>query len=479
MVWLNGCMSLSTAFSTTGSFADRAQILGRLETLEQEQRARDAERMSLLAAALTDALKPRAPEVPGPPHAPKDGGGPERAQPRDTHAERELQIRSLRAEIAATLQQSERQVEGDLATARALATQFTRTHTALQAGEIGLGHAAVITAAASMIGTDEDPDTTAQRATYETAILAEARQATPSRLRPLATRIATQVSPRSHAEQHRVARGLRSVRLIDRAHGMADLIAHLPLVEAHAIHDRLTRIAKLAHTGTRTDSPRKGQATGASRDARTLEQTRVDALIDLLLAASPTTLTAGTPEEAVQARIHLVVPASSTKPEGSLPPPAEVAGHGTIDMVTATRFLLHTDWWERVTTTSIGDISSIDRYRPSAALRRFLRVRDLHCRFPGCRVPVHRCDLDHTVAFAKGGSTSRENLAHLCRGHHSVKHHGDWHSTQQSNGTLTWVTPTRREYSEPPPSRVRFARLPRGQAIPEPKREPPVAPTDA
>lgn len=471
-------MSISTAFSTADSFADRAQILGRLETLEQEQRARDAERMSLLAAALTDALKPRTPAVPGSP-SPQDGGESERAQPRDTPTERELRVRSLRAEIAAVLQQSERQVEADFATARALATQFTRTHSALEAGEIGLGHAAVITAAASVIGTDEDPDTTAQRAIYETAILTEATQTTPSRLRPLATRIATQVSPRSQAAQHRVARGLRSVRLVHRAHSMADLIAHLPLVDAHAIHDRLTRIAKLAHAGASTDSPGKSHAVGAPREERSLEQTRADALVDLLLAASPTTLTAGTPEEAVQARVHLIVPASGTNNDDSLPPPAEVAGHGIIDTATANKFLLHAAWWERVTTTSVGDITAIDRYRPNAALRRFLRVRDLHCRFPGCRVPVHRCDLDHTVAFAQGGSTSRENLAHLCRGHHSVKHHGDWQSTQRSNGSLTWVTPTRREYSEPPPSRVRFARLPLGQTLPEAEREPPDVSTDA
>ena len=31
-----------------------------------------------------------------------------------------------------------------------------------------------------------------------------------------------------------------------------------------------------------------------------------------------------------------------------------------------------------------GATLAVDRYRPSAELRRFLRVRDERCRFPGC-----------------------------------------------------------------------------------------------
>src|SRR5262249_55608730 len=35
-----------------------------------------------------------------------------------------------------------------------------------------------------------------------------------------------------------------------------------------------------------------------------------------------------------------------------------------------------------------------DGYRPSAALARFVRCRDLTCRFPGCDVPADVCDVD-------------------------------------------------------------------------------------
>jgi Domain of unknown function (DUF222) len=36
-------------------------------------------------------------------------------------------------------------------------------------------------------------------------------------------------------------------------------------------------------------------------------------------------------------------------------------------------------------------------YRPSAVTARFVRWRDLTCRWPGCDAPVERCDVDHTV----------------------------------------------------------------------------------
>ncbi|WP_116452936.1 HNH endonuclease signature motif containing protein [Blastococcus litoris] len=60
-------------------------------------------------------------------------------------------------------------------------------------------------------------------------------------------------------------------------------------------------------------------------------------------------------------------------------------------------------------------------YRPTAAQRRFVRVRDRHCRWPGCRRGPARCDLDHGEAHADGGPTDCWNLCCLCRRHHRIK----------------------------------------------------------
>ena len=40
------------------------------------------------------------------------------------------------------------------------------------------------------------------------------------------------------------------------------------------------------------------------------------------------------------------------------------------------------------------DIPAEPGYRPSAALARFIRARDMTCRFPGCDNPI--TDIDHT-----------------------------------------------------------------------------------
>jgi len=41
-------------------------------------------------------------------------------------------------------------------------------------------------------------------------------------------------------------------------------------------------------------------------------------------------------------------------------------------------------------------------YRPSAALERFIRCRDMTCRFPGCDRPAEFADIDHTIPYPLG-----------------------------------------------------------------------------
>ncbi len=53
-------------------------------------------------------------------------------------------------------------------------------------------------------------------------------------------------------------------------------------------------------------------------------------------------------------------------------------------------------------------------YRPSAALDRFIRARDMTCRFPGCDCPAVACDIDHAIAYPNG-PTWAANLRCLCR----------------------------------------------------------------
>jgi len=186
-----------------------------------------------------------------------------------------------------------------------------------------------------------------------------------------------------------------------------------------------------------------------------MPQLRADILCDLLLTGTPETCTAGDGLDAIRATMQVTVPVLTAAGIGT--EPALLAGYGPIDPDTARRLLGNTTSWERVLTAPVtGQVLAVDRYRPSNALKRLLRARDERCRFPGCRQPAHRCDLDHTRDAAKGGATHHCNLAHLCKRHHVLKHNTPWYVRQLDGGILEWTSPTGRTYTDPPEPTVRF-----------------------
>jgi hypothetical protein len=101
----------------------------------------------------------------------------------------------------------------------------------------------------------------------------------------------------------------------------------------------------------------------------------------------------------------------------------------------------------------LGAPASTPGYRPAAALDRFTRARDRHCRFPGCRRRVPAAgELDHVTAHPHG-PTAAANLAGFCTTDHRGKHQAPgWTYTMTPDGTLTVTTPTGlTAVTEPPP----------------------------
>jgi uncharacterized protein DUF222 len=106
-----------------------------------------------------------------------------------------------------------------------------------------------------------------------------------------------------------------------------------------------------------------------------------------------------------------------------------------------------------------GDAPAESGYRPSAALERFVRCRDMTCRFPGCDRPAEFCDVDHTVPWPFG-LTHPSNLKCLCRKHHLLKTFWTgWSDRQRPDGTIVWTAPTGRTYTTRPGSRLLFPSL--------------------
>jgi Domain of unknown function (DUF222) len=98
-------------------------------------------------------------------------------------------------------------------------------------------------------------------------------------------------------------------------------------------------------------------------------------------------------------------------------------------------------------------------YRPSADLERFIRCRDMTCRFPGCDCPAEFADIDHTIPYPIG-PTHASNLKCLCRKHHLLKTFWtQWRDEQYPDGTVVWTSPSGRKYVTRPGSLLLFPTL--------------------
>lgn len=106
-----------------------------------------------------------------------------------------------------------------------------------------------------------------------------------------------------------------------------------------------------------------------------------------------------------------------------------------------------------------GEAQPESGYRPSAELERFIRCRDMTCRFPDCDRPAEFADIDHTVPYPLG-PTHASNLKCLCRKHHLLKTFWTgWCDEQHPDGTIVWTSPTGHTYTTRPGSRLLFPAL--------------------
>lgn len=383
----------------------------------------------------------------------------------DPEQPRDVPLRSVAAEIGTATVQSDRTVQTRMEDAATLIEDFPSTWRALRAGRVSRAHAGVIADAGAAL-----PDAGA-RARYEDAVLPIAERETAGRLRPLARRCAQRTHPIPVDERHRAAARTRRVWVTDLDDGLAELGLRGPAHLVRGVHDRLTQLASAVidarRHATPTADPEEAHRldgigpvteTPVEPDRRGIDEVRADVALDLLLTGhgDAADSAASLPvDEAVHARIQVTIPVATLT--GLADEAGELTGHGVIDARTARGIAATARGWDRlfVHPTS-GAVLAVDRYRPTSEQRRMLRARDEHCRFPGCRQPTPRCDIDHTVARAHDGPTEIANLAHLCRRHHILKHHSAWRVRQRPGGVLEWTSPTGRIYDDRPARTLTF-----------------------
>ncbi|OBI51651.1 HNH endonuclease signature motif containing protein [Mycobacterium sp. E796] len=139
------------------------------------------------------------------------------------------------------------------------------------------------------------------------------------------------------------------------------------------------------------------------------------------------------------------------------PPAAHLLGGGTL---TASMVAELIRGGAKVTPVRFpADALPEPNYRPSAQLQRFIRCRDMTCRFPGCDRPAEFADIDHTIPYPLG-PTHPSNLKCLCRKHHLIKTFWPgWRDEQWPDGTVVWTSPSGRTYKTYPGSRLLFPAL--------------------
>ncbi len=367
----------------------------------------------------------------------------------------DMALRTVAAEMGAALRVSDRTVQRRMAAASFLVEQFPLVWAAQGAGRVSASHARVIIEAGEYL---EDP---VARDAYSEQMIGFAETESPNRVGRMARQVAERFQPRSIEDRHQDARDERAVWVKEKADGMAEFGLSGPAVLVHGAFERLTGMAKQVQGATRGDSDAlradgssddaNAASEEADRDSRTMDQLRCDLALDLLLAGAP----AGhdTPEgllAGITAHVAVTIPVTTLMGHDSTP--AELNGRTPIDPATARELAGAATGWDRILTHPItGALLAVDRYRPSAHLKRHLKARDQRCRFPTCGLPARDCDIDHNHDAALGGATVEENLGDFCRRHHVLKHHSPWHVEQLEAGVFAWTSPTGKVYLDRPP----------------------------
>ncbi len=87
---------------------------------------------------------------------------------------------------------------------------------------------------------------------------------------------------------------------------------------------------------------------------------------------------------------------------------------------------------------------------PGVKLRHLTQIRHATCTAPMCERPSSRADFEHNIPYEQGGRTCLCNTDPKCRHDHQLKQDPRWKAEQHPGGTMTWTTPSGRQYTTAP-----------------------------
>ena len=268
---------------------------------------------------------------------------------------------------------------------------------AVEAGEIGFGHAAHIARTCQRV----------EGAVFDEArLIEEARDCSVSRFWHICMEFRHATDPHGAAREQAQQHEMRALRFHSREDGMVALSGLLDPAGGAMVHAALQPLAE-RH---------------CLDDERTPEQRLADALVEVVGRSTQT---------------HVHVSATlGTLLQMPHVAPADIVGHlvpsETLRRLTCegsvSRMLFDTE--------SVLIDAGRERRVVSPQQRRALEVRDGHCRWPGCMKRASWCDAHHLVHWAVGGATNLSNLVLLCGFHHRLLHEGTWNLFLKEDGQL-------------------------------------------
>lgn len=313
-------------------------------------------------------------------------------------------------EVAAALHLTRRAAESQVDHALTLRDELPQVWQALAEGRIDLRRAKVIDRETRHL----DRPLARQIADR---VLETASELTTGQLRARIKRLAIQADPDDAQQRYTVTLKERRVVVESSGDGTAHLLGlDLPPDRVAAISARIDYLAKMLR--------RKGET-------RTMDQLRADVFLDLLDG------TENRVGGVLEIRVDL---ATLARLEDH---PGELGGYGLVIAEIARKVAENCPdlKWRYVATDGDAAVDTgIVRRRPTAAQRRAVAALHQRCVFPGCRMPVVACDLDHRVRWADGGPTSVGNLAPLCRFHHRLKDVLGWQCQVMDDGRYRWTS---------------------------------------
>lgn len=247
----------------------------------------------------------------------------------------------------------------------------------------------------------------------------------------------------SYAELYRK----RRVSLRTDETGIATLSCRTAVTDAMTADYRLTLIAK-----------KRREMEG---EERTIEQLRVDTLIDLIHGRLRVAATDGELEDDATADgsdpdstftwkdsvgsfarpiINVTVPITTLM--GVSDEPGVHAGGESVP-ADLTRQLAQdpSSTWYRLLTDPFGGFLELSTksYAPTGPIWCTAVAMNITCVWPGCLRPATIIPLDHRVPFPLG-KTSTLNLQPLCERHHKVKHSQGFEVVREADGSVTWTS---------------------------------------